>query len=349
VDLEETGAMGFGNIQGDIIYHDPVPEEGKINLNAFAGYNIDQEVLLELCSLFAPEAYDSLFAGDDEGSFADLPTRGEVIGAIIDYVDGDSDMVVVDENCEPQSSGAGAETRRYRDVDYESKNEPFVTLDEVLLVAGVTPQLLETFRSNLTVYAVAEQFYVNLADAQGFMGFLCANVTGYGLPENFNVCRAPGIGAQVGFLALALEGWNKFFSNPFTMLDFYLGLSSGVPQLHAAEGIAAGQMIGFRTKRDFFIVLNLFMQDPEIAVQHAMLADPQRAAMLGFIASGGTSIAPPRFNIQFNENAMDRRISVSTPRVFTVSATGTYGSAERTITTVADYSQNGRLLYWREY
>ncbi|MCA9563778.1 MAG: hypothetical protein KC561_09830 [Myxococcales bacterium] len=37
LDLEETGAIGFGDIEGDIIFDRPEPEEGKINLNSFAG------------------------------------------------------------------------------------------------------------------------------------------------------------------------------------------------------------------------------------------------------------------------------------------------------------------------
>ena len=35
--------------------------------------------------------------------------------------------------------------------------------------------------------------------------------------------------------------------------------------------------------------------------------------------------------------------------VYTISATGLYGAATRTITAVIDFTQDGRLLYWREY
>ena len=347
IDLEETGAIGFGALEGDILFDDPVPEEGKLNLNSFAGSVLETESVLAVCQLFSPTSYDLLF-GPTEGPDGNaLPTRGEVLGAIIDYVDADQDLVIVDENCQIVDSGAGAEERRYRDLDYESKNEPFTTLDELTLVAGVSPALYETFKDNFTVYQVANQFYVNLAEARGFMGFLCGHILGSN--ETFNMCRSPIIAGQVAFLSLALEGWNAFFSSPFGLLDFYLGGSSGQSQDRVEEGIARGQMIGFRTPQDFRTVLNLFVNSPETAAQYAILADPQKAALFGYLGSGGAGLVPPRFNISFDEAGIEQRVSVDLPRVFTISATGTYGSARRTITAVVDFTQEGRLLYWREF
>lgn len=349
LDLADTGAIGFGNLEGEIIFHDPVPEEGKINLNAFSGTVLEQAALFELCALFAPASYDVFFedGAEDSQLGRERPTRGELIGAIIDHIDSDSDLIEVDENCQVVPAGAGAEERRYRDLDYEAKNEPFTTLDEVLLVPGFTPELLELFRDNLTVYAVAQRFYPNLADAQGFMGFLCANVIGNS--EQYNACRNPLIASQIAYISLAMEGWRRFFENPFMLLDYYLGLSSGQSQTRVAEGIAQGQMIAFRRDRDFLTVLDLFVNNPETAAQYAILADPQRALLLGLVSSGGQAAAPPRFNVLFDEGAIQQRVSVETPRVFTISATGQYGLATRTITAVVDFTQDGRMLYWREY
>ena len=347
LDLEETGAIGFGAIEGDIMFHDPIPEEGKLNLNAFAGNILELEALLELCTLFSPSQYDHLFGPAENLEGEQLPTRGEVIGAIIDYIDSDSDMVVVDETCQLIPSGLGAEERRYQDLDYESKNEPLTTLDELLLVSGMSPMLMQTFRDNFTVYAVANKFYPNLADAQGFMGFLCAHILGN--TETFNMCRSPIIAGQIAFLSLALEGWRVFFENPFSLLDYYLGFSSGQAQERVAEGIARGQMIAFRDPGDFLTVVNLFVGSPETAAQYAMMADPRRAQLFGFLASGGTALVPPRFAIQFDEQEIHQSVSVDIPRVFTISATGSYGLATRTITTVVDFTQDGRLLYWREF
>ncbi|MBN1946126.1 MAG: general secretion pathway protein GspK [Bradymonadales bacterium] len=346
LDLEETGAIGFGNLQGNIVFHDPIPEEGKINLNAFSGNVINQDELLQLCALLSPPQYDSLF-GPTEIDDVVLPTRGEIIGSIIDYVDADSDLVVVDENCQIVPSGTGAEDRRYQDRNYQSKNEPFTTLDEVMLVAGVSHEMFQTFRDNWTVYAVANQFYVNLADAQGFLGFLCSNILR--ADRSVNMCREPIITAQMALLALALEGYNAFFSNPYLLLDHYLGTSTGQAEERITEGIAAGQMIGFRTERDFLTVLRWFQQDPLAATQFAMLADPNRALLFGFVATGGVAAQPTALAVSFDEAAIQQTISVATPRIYTVSATGLYGSATRTITVVIDFTQDGRLLYWREF
>jgi hypothetical protein len=344
LDLEETGAVGFGEFAGSADPPIVVPEEGKLNLNAFSQPILEMEVLLELCSLFAPPQYDPLFSESPGDPLR--PTRGELIGAIIDYVDPDEDMITLDENCQVQSAGLGAEDRRYEELGYKSKNEAFVTLDEVLAVAGMNEQILDTFRDNLTVYAVSDRFFVNLADARSFMGFLCSKVLG---AEGLNACRNPQIAIQIAYLALALEGWNAFFSSPYALLDYYLGFSSGRSESRVEEGIAAGQMIGFRTEQDFLTVLNLFLASPETASQYALLADPQRAALFGLIASGGQGFGFPRFTVAFDEAAITQRISVNTPRVFTITVTGRYGAAQRTITAVADYNQNGRLLYWREY
>lgn len=347
LDLEETGAIGFGAIEGDIVFHDPIPEEGKLNLNSFAGNILEQEALLKLCTLFSPSQYDYLFGPAENAEGEALPTRGELIGSIIDYIDSDSDMVVVDETCQLIPSGLGAEERRYMDLSYRSKNEPLTTLDELMLVAGMTPELMENFRDNLTVYAVANQFFVNLADAQGFMGFLCAHILGN--TETFNMCRSPIIAGQIAFLSLALEGWTAFFDNPFMLLDYYLGFSSGQAQERVAEGINRGQMIAFREPGQFLNMLNNFMGSPELAIQFAVMADPRRAQLFGYLASGGTALVPPRFAIQFDEQTIQQSISVDIPRVFTISATGSYGLATRTITAVVDFTQDGRLLYWREF
>ncbi|MCA9563779.1 MAG: general secretion pathway protein GspK [Myxococcales bacterium] len=309
-------------------------------------FTIEQDALLSLCALLSPSAYDDLFGVQEDGTDDDRPTRGEVIGAIIDHIDADNDMVVVDEQCQIQQSGAGAEERRYRDLEYGPKNEPFTTLDELLTVPGVTPQFLELFRSNLTVYAVADRFYVNLADAQGYMGFLCAHTT---LSQaSINVCQTPQFAAEIGFLSLALEGWVAFFSSPLGLLDFYLGFSSGQAEQRVEDGIAAGQMIAFRTEQDFITVLNLFVNNPETAAQYAMLADPTRAQLLGYVATGGTGQFQ-RFSVDFDQTEMRRKISVDIPRVFRISATGSFGIATRTITAVVDFTQDGRMLYYREY
>lgn len=345
LDLQEQGATGFGDLNGSIEFNRPEPEEGKINLNEFASEELNQEVLAEFCSMLRPPAYDDLL-----GSAADRAAqdRFEVIGAIIDYIDPDSDTTLIDENCIVQGGGLGNESSRYVDVDYEAKNEAFVTLDEVLLVPGVTEAFFRQFEDNLTVYPIPAQFFPNLQDAQGFAGFLCANIVGAN--EDITPCVLPAIAEQVGFLSLALEGYVEFFSNPFNVLNMWMGGGSmGAEDFGGA--LANGQMMAFRNARDFTGVLNSFMGNPELALYFLSFADPARAQLFGYYASLGVQVLPPQFAITFDEAAMIRRISVATPSVFTIEASGVYGGATRTITTVVslDNDEGGRLLYWREF
>ncbi len=344
IDLGDTGASGFGGLYGNIVFHDPDPEEGKLNLNEFASRTIDQTTLQEFCSLLRPPQYDDLF-GISAAEAAE--ERFEVIAAIIDHVDPDSDLTIIDEHCIASVGGVGNETSRYRDVDWEAKNEPFITLDEVRMVPGVTEAFVNQFLQNMTVYPVAGEFYVNLADAQGFAGLLCGHVQG--MQEDVaSPCVLPQIAAQVNFLALALEGWNTFFSNPFNVLAMYMGMGSMDPDM-VLGAVANGQMIAFRVTRDFTNLLNYFTEEPELAMQFAMMADPQRALLFGYYGSMGQGFVPPEILVPFDTGAIERRISVRVPRIFTVTASGEYGAASRTITAVADYRDEEKLLYWREF
>jgi type II secretory pathway component PulK len=342
LDLGETGASGFQPITGSIEFQRPEPEEGKTNINAFAGQQLDQAVLQELCSLLRPPQYDELL-----GSAADraVESRYEIIAAIIDHVDPDSDVTTIDENCIVRPGGAGNEGSRYDEVDWEPKNEPLVTLDELRQVPGVTGAFMRQFAENLTVYPVAGAFYVNLADAQQFAGFMCGNIVGAN--ESYTPCVDPRVAAQVNFLSLALEGWVKFFENPFNVLSLWLGGGAGGVDL--SQAVSNGQMMAFRRDRDFFSVLNSFMQNPQLALYFMAFADPQRAMMFGYAVQSGIPLLPPQFGIVFDETRMRARVSVDVPQIFTLRATGVYGGASRTITAVADFNNQGRLIYWREY
>jgi len=341
VDLQSVGATGFGSVQGSIEFNRPIPEEGKINVNAFASQRLDEVTLQAFCALLRPTQYDDLLGSQRD---RELQSRFEVIAAIIDHIDPDSDTTIINEDCVITGGGLGNEINRYREVDWGPKNEPLVTLDELLLVPGVTDAFMRQFRDNLTVYPVPGEFYVNLQDAQGFAGFLCSHIIS---TVGVNPCTLPQIAEQVNFLALALEGWNRFFSNPFNVLSLWLGGSMSAEDLAGAAG--NGQMMAFRTERDFLGVLNTFMQNQELALYFMSFADPQRAQLFGFYMAMGANLAPANLGIVFDDAAMLRRISVDVPRVFTVEATGVYGGASRSIRTVVDYRNEGRLLYWREF
>lgn len=342
VNLVESGATGFGTLQGAIEFGRPVPEEGKINLNAFASRELNQQTLQALCTLLMPPAYDELLGSARDREVAN---RFEVVAAIIDHIDPDTNRMTLDANCQLRGAGAGDEGARYRDVTWLPKNEPLVTLDELRLVPGVTDAFMAQFRENLTVYPVAGEFYVNLQNAQGFAGFLCGHILG-GTPD-MNPCAMPVIAEQVGYIAVALEGWVQFFSNPFNVLNMWMGSGSMGPDMMSGA-LANGQMMAFRTNRDFLSVLNLMMTNPEIALYFMSFADPMRAQLFGMQMMMGMPGMAPQLAVSFDESRMVRAISTDVPRVFTVQSTGVYGGASRTIRAVVDQRNQGRLLYWRE-
>lgn len=345
LDLAETGANGFAPVSGSIDFDRPIPEEGKININAFGSREVNQQVVQEFCMLLQPPQYDELL-----GSAADRAAedRFEVIAAIIDHVDPDTDMTTIDENCVITPGGAGNENSRYADLNWNAKNESLVTLDELRLVPGVTPAFMNQFRDNLTVYPVAGRFFVNLGDAQEFAGFLCGSIVGG--TENMSPCVNLQIAAQVNFLALALEGWVKFFENPFNVLSLWISGGLGTMGREQMDGMVGnGQMMAFRRERDFFGVLNSFMQNPMMAMFFIGYANPAHSNLFGYSPVSGTPIIPPQMGLVFDEAEMRPRVSVDIPQIFTLRATGSYGGATRTITAVADFTNQGRLIYWREF
>lgn len=348
VDLEEAGAEGFGGVHGDIQFHTVEAEEGKINLNAFASQQINQEQLNSLCALLSPPIENAV-PGFDEA--AEAEARFEVIAAIIDYVDPDSDVTVIDSNCVATVGGAGQEAQAYIDVDWEPKNEPFITLDEVLLVPGVTPALLERFRQRLTVYPVPNKVYVNLADAQQFAALLCTNIQGAQV-TGFSPCNDPQwrntFGMQITALSLALEGYNRYFENIFMMLGNIAGMGTMDPAMAAMVNSTDGRVTGFSNPRRFRTILESMIQQPEVAFMMAGYADPAAQQLFGYFAQQGTF---PQFTLQFDYARMESQISTDVPKIFAVSATGQYGPATRTIRTIMDFRDpaNPSLMYYREF
>ena len=348
VDLESAGAEGFGGINGDIEFHTIEAEEGKVNLNAFASQQVNQEQLNSLCALLSPPLENAVPGFDERG---EAESRFEVIAAIIDYVDPDSDLTTIDANCVATVGGQGQEAGAYLDVDWEPKNEPFITLDEVLLVPGVTPALLERYRSNLTVYPVPNKVFVNLADAQQFAALLCTNIQG-AQTLGFSPCNDPTwrntFGLQITALALALEGSNRYFENIFSMLGNIAGVGSLDPGMASMVNATEGRVTGFSNPRRFRAILESMVAQPEVAYMMAGYADPAAQQMFGYFSAAGVF---PQFTLTFDYQRMESQISTDVPKIFAVSSTGRYGAASRTIRTVMDFRNPGEpsLMYYREF
>jgi hypothetical protein len=346
IDLTETSATGFGGLNGSVMFHEIVPEEGKINLNEFASRNIDRETLIRMCALVFPEDFDELMGVEAQRTIED---RFEVIGAIIDHLDPDSDLTEVTEDCLTESAGVGNEISRYLDADWGPKNEPFVSVGELRLVPGVTDAFMDQFEEHFTVYPVTGQFYPNQAGFIDWYGFLCSNILGAQY-EGFSMCALPEVGRQAAYAALVLDGYVNFFDDPLRVLMFIMG---GSVAGGAEEMLSGGRMIPFPSNRHFVSIADsLINGDPRAQLFWLSFADPRYVRLYGYSAvlSTGT-LVPPRQIAQFDTTAMRRAVETGNPRVYTIAATGEYGAASRTVRAVLDLRQypEERILYWREY
>lgn len=355
LDLSDTEATGFSGMDGEVIYHRPEPEEGKLNINLFASSNLDAETLRRFCNMVAPPQFQQGLSISESQKLVD---RFEVIAAIIDHVDPDNDTTRLDENCDIAGVSRGDEGSRYDDVDWKSKNQPLVTLQELTLVPDVTQGFLDEFGKELTVYPIADNdLYINQADATQLLGFLCSHFKGIDEESTFSPCDIPQYGYETARLALALDGYVKFFQNPFNLIQFYLGGANalGSSDGRLAQGLGLGQMTAFKRPSQFRSVVTTIMGSPQFEFFFMNYADAgsadtfeidlaQRAGQEGVLQP--FTLTPENFDF----DAMARDISTDIPTTFTISATGKVNRATRTLTAVVDVSGDiPRILYWRDY
>lgn len=340
---------------GDINYQRPEPEEGKININAFASFDLNRELLQRFCHMIAPPQWERSLSISESRALGD---RFEVIAAIIDYVDPDNDLTSIDENCEFSGGSAGGESSRYRNVNYESKNQPLTTLEELRLVPGVTDAFMAQFASKLTVYPIANNaLYINQADATVLLGFLCSHFQGTNQSSSFTPCTNQQVSVEVSRIALALDGYIRFFQNPLNVLTFYLGGMGGLANADGrlADGIGMGQMQAFRRPQQLEAIIRSIMTNPQFEYFFMLQADRSVAAsfeMEAAMRSGEVGFLPP-FTFppeSFDYRRMASNISTETPKVFTLVAEGSHRNITRRIRAVVDVSDTApQTLYWREY
>jgi type II secretory pathway component PulK len=153
LDLSEAKGLGLksGRFDAEI-----TPEDGKIDLNCAAGLHdaAHQKIVFRLLvGLFFSQRYDRLFSDSD--SRGQFNSRLDVARAIIDFSDMDPTMFAY----EGASSGA-TEDDHYdsnpRDK-YRAHNNSFDSLEEILMVRGVTDGFYEAFSPYLTVYPGSDQ------------------------------------------------------------------------------------------------------------------------------------------------------------------------------------------------
>jgi len=348
VDLEEAGASGFGGFQGNIVLHEVEAESGKINLNLFASTRLDQDTVTRLCQLVFPAEFDGMMGIERQRTVED---RFEVVGAIIDHIDADTDMTVVDANCVATVGGAGNEISRYVDSDVEPKNEPLLSLEELRLVPGVSEAFFRQFAKHFTVYPIAnKQLYVNEANFETWYAFLCSRVQGLAEQTGFSACVLPQVQARVVYDALVLSGYVHLFDDPMRVLALMMGGGDA-----AGEVLGGGRFMPFSSNhRVVGTMQSLLDGSPELQRFLLGFAEPQWVTFYNMaVASNGNGfVVPPRvFEYDFGRIARD--VETANPEIYTVRATGEYGTTRRTIVAVTDLSQYARtreerILYWRE-
>lgn len=354
-DEEERDFEGRYTNFGRLGFNRPEPEEGKINLNAFASDKVNNDLVRRFCNLLSPPQWESTLSISESRALED---RFKVIAAIIDYVDPDNHETIIDGRCKVSRGSSGGESRYYRDTDHEPKNQPLTTLEELRLVPGVTDGFMKRFKRQLTVYPIADNaLYINQADATALLGFLCSSFKGHDDASSYSPCDDPQTAYEVSRIALTLDGYVRFFQNPLNVLSFYMGGLGGIgtEDGRLVAGMGLGQMQAFRRPQQLEMIIRSIMMNPEFEYYFIRQADRQAAETFELdqaIITAEQGILTP-FSLQperFDFNRMAANISTSTPKVFTLTAHGTSNAITKHIETVVDVSESKPVtLYWREY
>jgi type II secretory pathway component PulK len=128
-------------------------ESGKLNVNCLgqAGQgkdNAQARTVETIEAMFMPTLYDPLF--DEEKADGQRYNRGDVIKAIVDYIDDDLkafDMVKL-------ASSSTQERYRYTEIfdPYEPRNARLDSMEELNLVQGVDDDVIKILSGEVTVY-----------------------------------------------------------------------------------------------------------------------------------------------------------------------------------------------------
>lgn len=346
-DLKASGVDAMGDETGDFNVH-VIPEAGRLNINTFNG-NVSQEQLYEFCMMMASPEYNDLFdlqSGDEV-----KVSRMELLSAIIDWADTDSEKTYINDQCVLEEP-SGDESSLYdaQRKKYKVKNAKYTTLDELYEVAGFNDDLMEVFGETLTVYPV-EKINVNLASAKVLYSALCNAVTTDTSPSKATenriwACADQTIGTQLFGLAMALEGYQQFMSNPMNLIYLYTvqNETSVIPGV-----VANGSIVPFRNVAEFYKIVQAMQNDSEL-IPKFLLYSPTAYLMLGENITRVTSTSLGLSNLTFDTSKLYANITTASPKIFRMTAVGEYAGTQRKLSVVIDFNTTGgKFLYWREY
>lgn len=345
-DLKSAGVDAMGDETGDFNVH-VVPEAGRLNINTFYT-GVSQEKLYEFCMMMASPEYNDLF--DVQSGDVVRGSRMELLAAMIDWVDPDSEKTYITNECKLDAP-SGDEASLYVDQrkKYKVKNAKYTTLDELYEVAGFDDDLMEVFGETFTVYPV-EKINVNLASAKVLYSALCNAVSSDSASKTSDnriwACADQTIGTQLFGLAMALEGYQQFVSNPMNLLYLYTvqNETSVIPGV-----VANGTIIPFRNVAEFYRVVQAMQKDSEL-IPKFLLYSPTAYLMLGENITRVTSTSLGLSNLTFDTSKLYANITTASPRIFRMTAVGEYAGTQRKLSVVIDFNTTGgKFLYWREY
>ncbi len=346
ISLADTGVEGFGDFTGEMNVR-VVPEDGRFDVNAFAKAKIEQDDLSQMCAMLLDTQYDEMFERKDENG--ETMNRGVIMSRIIDFLDHDEQGVALSNSCIIEGS-SGDEIGPYerasngRGSKLRPANRKITHIDELRRIPGIDDAFMDAFADQLTVYPIGKP-NINVAQAPVFYSVLCRNVSTSGSQDTtgLDLCaRDPIIGAQVLWFAMALDGLRSFFEDPMSVLLAYVGTSESKLLPSAKKG----QPVAFLSVSQFPNYVNDFKASPQLMAQFIQYSPlyQQMAALNPNMAIDPIQPQFPAWTVDFDKSGMMKSVSVSTPKLYRIYATGTYGTTEATLEAVIDFDKTVRRL-----
>lgn len=186
VDYSAAGGLGETGGTCDIV---AFAENSKLNLNNplhMAGdpgrLNVGMQVFAMTGGYQAPSPYDSLFERRDGDN--QITTRLDIISALVDWWDYDTQRTVFDPGAGRVESNSGAEDSIYQSFrdPYQVRNAPFDSLEELRLIRGVGDDFWATFvepdpddptTRTITIYG-SGRVHLNEARAEVLLARTCS-------------------------------------------------------------------------------------------------------------------------------------------------------------------------------